>query len=199
MTDRSQDTDKAKRLTPKQESFCLAYLETGNASEAYRKSYSAEGMKPETINKRASELLADGAIAGRIQELSAKAESDAVMTRQRALERLSLIAETNITDILEFDQHEVDTDEGPVRETIWRMKDSEEVARTAQVAIKSVTMTKYGPKIEMHDKLAAIQQIAKLQGWESATKHELSGPDGAPIPIAPTVIELVAPSVQSKD
>ncbi|SQE31532.1 Terminase small subunit [Mannheimia haemolytica] len=26
-------------LTPKQEAFCLAYIETGNASEAYRQAY----------------------------------------------------------------------------------------------------------------------------------------------------------------
>ena len=28
-------------LTQKQENFCLAYIETGNASEAYRKAYNA--------------------------------------------------------------------------------------------------------------------------------------------------------------
>lgn len=50
------------------------------------------------------------------------------------------------------------------------MKDSNEVAETAAVAIKSVTMTKFGPKIEMHDKLSAIQQLAKMQGWEAAQK-----------------------------
>jgi phage terminase small subunit len=55
-------------LTPKQEAFCLAYIETGNASEAYRRSYNAKNMKPETINKRASELLADGEVKGRVEE-----------------------------------------------------------------------------------------------------------------------------------
>lgn len=168
-------------LTPKQEAFCLAYLETGNASEAYRRAYSAQNMKPETVNNKAHALLKKGEIGARLDELTAKATSDSVMTRQQAMERLSLIAGVNITDILEFDQHDVETADGPVRETIWRMKDSDEVREAAAVAIKSVTMTKYGPKIEMHDKLSAIQQLAKMQGWESATKHELSGPDGKPI------------------
>lgn len=58
-------------LTPKQEAFCLAYIETGNASEAYRQAYDAGQMKPETINKRASELLTKGEIAGRITDLKA--------------------------------------------------------------------------------------------------------------------------------
>ena len=58
-------------MTPKQEAFCLAYVETGNASEAYRRSYDAGNMKSETVTKRASELLADGDITGRVVELKA--------------------------------------------------------------------------------------------------------------------------------
>ena len=37
-------------MTPKQEAFCLAFIETGNASDAYRRAYSAGKMKPATIN-----------------------------------------------------------------------------------------------------------------------------------------------------
>ena len=40
---------KPTTLTPKQENFCLAYLETGNASEAYRRAYDVANMKPESI------------------------------------------------------------------------------------------------------------------------------------------------------
>jgi len=58
-----------QELTPKQEAFCLAYIETGNASEAYRQSYAAEKMKPATINVKASELLASGKISVRVKEL----------------------------------------------------------------------------------------------------------------------------------
>lgn len=185
-------------LTPKQENFCLAYLETGNASEAYRRSYDAENMKPETINRNAKDLLDNSKIAARLAELTEEATTSAVMTRRRAMERLSLIAETNITDILEFDQHDIDTEEGPIRETIWRMKDSNEVAETAAVAIKSVTMTKFGPKIEMHDKLSAIQQLAKMQGWESAQKVDHTSSDGSMTPL-PTTIVLAAPDDDSAD
>jgi len=56
-------------LTPKRERFCLAYLETGNASEAYRRAYDAKNMKDKTVTKRASELLQDGDITGRLDEL----------------------------------------------------------------------------------------------------------------------------------
>lgn len=60
-------------LTPKQEAFALAYVETGNASEAYRRAYSAEKMKPAVIAVKASELLAHGNVSVRVKELQAKA------------------------------------------------------------------------------------------------------------------------------
>lgn len=58
-------------LTIKQEAFALAYVETGNASEAYRRSYNAENMKPAVIAVKASELLANGNVAVRVAALQA--------------------------------------------------------------------------------------------------------------------------------
>lgn len=58
-------------LTPKQEAFCLSYVETGNASEAYRRAYDAANSKPETINRTAKELLDNPKIAARCDELRA--------------------------------------------------------------------------------------------------------------------------------
>lgn len=58
-------------LTPKQEAFALAYVETGNASGAYRCAYNAGKMKPEVIAVKASELLAHGKVSVRVSELQA--------------------------------------------------------------------------------------------------------------------------------
>jgi phage terminase small subunit len=60
------------KLTVKQEVFAKAYIETGNASEAYRRAYNVSpGTKPNTVEKRACELLKHGKVAGRIAELQA--------------------------------------------------------------------------------------------------------------------------------
>jgi len=59
------------KLTPKQQKFCYKYIETGNASKAYRQSYDAENMKSATINRKAKELLDNGKIAARIEILQA--------------------------------------------------------------------------------------------------------------------------------
>lgn len=167
-------------LTPKQEAFALAYVETGNASEAYRKVYNAQRMKPASINRKAKELLDHGKISARVAEVMAAAVSSVVMNRQQALERLTLIAETRITDILEFRTVEIKTvgkdgEEESDEQTIWLMKDSPEIEKRAAAAIKSVTMTKHGPKIEMYDARGAIEQLSKMQGWDAPQKVDHSG------------------------
>lgn len=67
-------------LTPKQEAFARAYIETGNASEAYRRSYNASKMKPESIRVNASKLLADANVALMVKTLRAKADERCMVT-----------------------------------------------------------------------------------------------------------------------
>ena len=62
--------DKIK-LTPKQEKFCHGYMETGNASGAYRAAYNAEKMKPESVAVQAAKMLASPKIALKIDALRA--------------------------------------------------------------------------------------------------------------------------------
>lgn len=59
-------------LTIKQEKFCMVYIETGNASEAYRQAYNCENMKPETVNRTAKETLDNPNITARVEQLKNK-------------------------------------------------------------------------------------------------------------------------------
>ncbi|EMB3069436.1 terminase small subunit [Pseudomonas aeruginosa] len=75
-------------LTPKQEAFCLAYLETGNASEAYRQSYSASRMSDKQVWEEASKLLKNPKVAQRVEELRAPVRAKAQLTLEGHLARL---------------------------------------------------------------------------------------------------------------
>ncbi|AIM40703.1 terminase small subunit [Idiomarinaceae phage 1N2-2] len=55
-------------LTPKQEKFAQLYVETGNASEAYRVAYNSSA-KHESVNVNASKLLSSAKVALRVKEL----------------------------------------------------------------------------------------------------------------------------------
>ena len=68
-------------LTAKQEAFCLAYVEKGNASEAYRLAYDVgENTKPETVWRKASALAADGKVSARVAELKGQAATRLMVT-----------------------------------------------------------------------------------------------------------------------
>lgn len=56
-------------LSIKQENFCLAYLETGNASEAYRKAGYSKGMSDKTVNEASVRLLKNSKVIARLQKL----------------------------------------------------------------------------------------------------------------------------------
>lgn len=195
-------------MTPEQQALAykLTNLQRGVvlgvvAGKSQRQAYYDAGGKAKTdeaADTSAYEIMSRPEVVAFYDSLVSSAAGDAILTRAEALERLSLIARTRITDVLEFETVEVETtnkDGEPETktETIWRMKESAELNELAASAIKSVTMTKFGPKIEMHDAHAAIAQVAKMQGWDAAQKHELTGPDGGPIAMIPARIELVAP------
>jgi len=67
-------------LTQKQLNFCHEYIKTGNASEAYRLSYEASNMKPNSVNRCASELMSNPMITSRIESLRNDAAKEAVIT-----------------------------------------------------------------------------------------------------------------------
>lgn len=55
-------------LTIKQEAFAQKYIETGNASEAYRHAYGTKG-KPETVARSAHELTQHPKVSARLAQL----------------------------------------------------------------------------------------------------------------------------------
>lgn len=56
-------------VTEQQEKFCRVFVETGNASEAYRQAYNAKNMGANTIAVKASNLLDKDNVTVRLQQL----------------------------------------------------------------------------------------------------------------------------------
>jgi phage terminase small subunit len=64
--------NKADKLTPKQEQFAQVYVETGNASEAYRRAYNVTTQSEGTINRNAWNLLHSNKISRRVNAIRAE-------------------------------------------------------------------------------------------------------------------------------
>ena len=70
-----------KKLTDKQEAFCLAYVECNNQSEAYRRAYNVgENTKPESVWEQGCRLMADHKVSARVFELQQEAAKRTLVT-----------------------------------------------------------------------------------------------------------------------
>lgn len=169
-----------RKLTPKQEKFCHAYLETGNASEAYRSCYNASRMKAETINVKAVELLKNGKVAVRVRELQDQFKKAHDVEKDRIMYELRAIMEAKITDYLELKQVPVKTgqtddngNEIVVMSSALAFKDFSKLTEMQVRAIESMKDTKYGIELKLHGKSWSIERICKMLGYEAPRKLDV--------------------------
>lgn len=146
-------------LTPKQEAFVLAYIETGNASEAYKRAYDASRMKDETVRVKASELLKNGNITVRLDELRGKAAEKVLLNRAWVLERLMRNAQ-------------IAMGEEKVKLTV-KSKDSDD---TREVEVTDRDAAAANKALELLGKTDEVRLFAD--------RVELTGKDGGPIETA---------------
>lgn len=77
----------SKKLTPKQRKFAEEYVNTGNASEAYRRAYDvSETTSNDVIKVKASELLKNGNISVTVKELQTQQAESFQITRKEVAE-----------------------------------------------------------------------------------------------------------------
>ena len=84
--------EKEYKLTIKQEAFARAYVETGNASEAYRRAYNAENMKQESIAVNASKTLARANVSLMVSEMRKELAERSMWEREDSVRVLAAIA-----------------------------------------------------------------------------------------------------------
>jgi len=84
-------------LTQKKEMFCQAFVKFGDASEAYRKAFVADKMKPETINNKAYQLRQMGEIRARISDLQDEVKQRHNVTVDSLLKELEEARQSALT------------------------------------------------------------------------------------------------------
>jgi phage terminase small subunit len=88
-------------LTPKQEKFCQGVVSGKSHSDAYRAAYDAEGMKDESIHRKACELMDNVKVTARIDELRERVVQKVVVDAAYVLNRLHEIDSMDVADILD--------------------------------------------------------------------------------------------------
>lgn len=151
------------KLTPKQENFCNYYLESGNASEAYRRAYSCGNMAPDTINRKAVELLNNGKITARVGQLQAILQERSDISKDEAVKELTNIVRCRVTDVLNAKGKTV---------TIKKLED---LPDGVVACISSIKSAKGSVEVKFYDKISAIDRLSKMLGWDEPSKMDLQG------------------------
>lgn len=149
-----------KEITIKRENFCNYYVETGNASEAFRRAYACKKMKDKTINENASRLLSDSKVAARIKELQREIKEKSDITKEKILRELECIVNAKITDYVELKDGKLS------------FKDFELLNENQVKAIESVKQGKNGIELKLHGKSWSIERICKMLGYDAPLKIE---------------------------
>lgn len=133
-------------LNDKQKLFCLYYVRSFNATEAYLKAY---GCKYDTARANVHRLLAKDSIKQEIATLKAEKIELAKITQEDVFERFVKIAFSDITDVVYFCEDEV------------KLKSSGEIEPTA---IAEIQVSKQGVKVKLADKMRALDWLSRYIG-----------------------------------
>jgi phage terminase small subunit len=134
--------------------------------------YRASSGKAKDDNSRSAavnRILGDVKVVAFMRSVQIPAVDSGIMTRDEALRRLSALARAQLSELVIFSEAEIQRPNGGTEiQTLWSiipsaLQDPEKLA-----AIAELTATKDGPKIKLHSPLAAIKQIAEMQGWVSS-------------------------------
>lgn len=86
-------------ITQKQRAYCLAFMETGNSSEAYRRSYDASGMTTASVNRCAKDVYDNVNVSAMIEQL-----------RKKAMKRNEITVDTLLDELEEARKAALDAD-----------------------------------------------------------------------------------------
>ena len=177
-------------LTPKRERFCWLYVEKSSASEAYRLSHDvAPDTKPETIHRNAHALLQDTKVTARIEEIRAELRERNAITLDNLVERLRPIIDADIRKVVDWGDAVAVKDAETGEITIaqgFAVKCRADLEDAAALTIAEISQTKDGAvRVRLHDKLAAIEKVAKLLGLVKE-HHDVKVTDITPRPTLPS-------------
>lgn len=158
------------RRTIKKEKFAHKYVETGNASEAYRFAYNTARMKPESIKRMASELLKDLYVTSTVEDLREEMMTKIGVSSEMVLRECARIAF--------FDPRKLFNEDNSLRDI--SALDAQEASAIASIDVfeaqgeGSAPVVKQVKRIRFNDKLKALDTLAKHLGLYGRSNQEQS-------------------------
>lgn len=149
------------RLTQKQETFCLKYIELSNGSQAVL----AAGYKTKNPQVIASQNLTKLNIQSRIAELRQKTEDATVATVQERKRKLTEIMRANLVDFI--------TEGGDIFLEVPHSGALAEVMIEEWRGGEDERASSRTKRIKLYNPIQAIAELNKMEGEYAAEKHEV--------------------------
>lgn len=101
---------------------------------------------------------------------------ESLLQREEAIDMLTQMSKVKLSDVCTFEPVKIGEDEFglPVYQDAWRVKDLSKLPTHIQQAVKTISHTKYGTKVELVSPEECMKQIRAMQGWDSAAKHDIT-------------------------
>lgn len=136
------------KLTPKQACFVEEYLADLNATQAaIRAGYSAK-----MAGRIGFQLLEKTGIQAAIQAAQRERSARTGITADRVVQEIARVAFSSLRDVMTW---------GPAGAQV---RPADEITPEAAAAIAEITETNTGVKVKLHNKVAALEQLAKHVG-----------------------------------
>ncbi len=136
------------RLTPKQARFVEEYLVDLNATQAAIRA----GYSPRRASEFGYSLLQKNTVQAAIEAAQRARSARTGVTADRVVQEIARVAFSSLRDVMTW---------GPDGAQVRR---DDEITSEAAAAIAEITETNAGVKIKLHNKVAALDQLAKHVG-----------------------------------
>ena len=166
-------------LTRLQQGVALGVLEGLAPADAHRRA-NGKSRNEENRTRLAGEILRNPSVDSFVNSFKSeqiKTLASSIMSREEMLERLTAMARTNIDDVISLHNNPlIDEESGEVvAQAGWSFKDPDKMTGAGTAIISELTAGKDGLKVKTHSQVAAMKQIADLQGYNKPTEIKLSG------------------------
>jgi len=150
----------------KRERFCQEYVIDHNGRQAAIRA----GYSEKTANEQAAQLLAILNIKARVEELDLIKCEELEITHARILREIALVAFARSSDLMEYVEQIIleddESDGEPKQKKVTKtyLKPYGELNKDLLAAISAIKDGPNGVEIKLHDKLKALEHLAKIRG-----------------------------------
>lgn len=180
VTEERRMTDEQKKLfevlSPLQQRMAINHLSGvyGSARECYVEA-GGQSLTDSAKDSAASVMLNNVKVQSFISAMKEVKVIEAIMTREEMSERLTNLSRTGMSDLIEWGEQELMSDEGiSIIQSNWKVKDEAMIDPDKMASIAELSSTPMGIKIKQHSPLQAMKQLADMQGYNAAKEIKIT-------------------------